>query len=133
MLHLRRAIVPRRVVAVLAALVVCLTCLPGVALCVGSDHLAVEPVGSDCGPPAPAHARDAAVPAVAGAESLHGCTDTLLGAPSLQTDAGRRVWCTPARLVLLAAPAVATVGTSLAAPDVATPPSWSRLSPVLLL
>lgn len=47
---LRRILDARRLVAILAALVVSMTSLPGAALCVGSDgHLAVEAIGSDCG------------------------------------------------------------------------------------
>ena len=86
---LRRALAPRRIVAVLAALVVSFMLLPGAALCVGGDgHFAVEPLGSECGPPA-THGGDA---------SLHGCTDTVLGAATLQgqSDPGRRALCTPA-------------------------------------
>jgi hypothetical protein len=91
----RRILDPGRLLAILAALVLVLTSLPGAALCVGSDgHFALEAAGSDCG--------DATH---AGGPSLHGCTDTPLGAATLQgqSDPGRRELCSPARVAVAVA------------------------------
>jgi len=118
----RRALEPRRLVAILAALGVCLTLLPGATLCVGSDgHLAVEAIGSDCGTPSagtpergpggatvPGFEPDGAQPGHGGIASLHGCTDTALGVATLlgHSDPGRREMCVAARtLVALASDA----------------------------
>jgi hypothetical protein len=68
--------------AVILATILALTALPGATLCVASDgHVAIEAPGSDCLPEADVSrvASDAAPPNA----SLHSCTDTLLGAPSL--------------------------------------------------
>lgn len=91
---LRRIVGARRLVAILAALVVVLASVPGTIVCVGSDgHVAVEPPGADCGTAAP------------NAEaSLHGCTDTVLGTTTLQghSDPGRRDLCAPVRVAVAA-------------------------------
>lgn len=121
----RRAHAPRRLVAILAALVVALTSLPGAALCVGSDgHFAVEPIGSDCG--TPTHADEA---------SLHGCTDTPLGTATLQgqNDPGRRELCTPALVTVAAAAADPRRDETRVPPDAPRTGAFATRSTVLLL
>jgi hypothetical protein len=81
--QIRRIESGRALVAVILASVLALTALPGATLCVASDgHVAIEAVGSDCSPEAAGTwlPGDALVPPTA---SLHSCTDTLLGTPSL--------------------------------------------------
>lgn len=123
---IRRILDPRHLVAVLAALALSITSLPGAALCVGSDgHFAVEPLGSDCG--TTAHAEEA---------SLHGCTDTLLGAASLQgqNDPGRRDLCTPAWVTVAAVAAgPRRDDTRSAPPDVPRSGAIAARTTVLLL
>lgn len=126
----------RRPLVLLGALVVTLTCLPGTALCVGSDgHLALEAAGSACGS---LHVEDSAIhrdAAVDASRALHGCVDTPLGAPSVRsaTDPERgldvAVVEVPAPLAL--APARGAWERTSDAPPLA--PLRARLSTVLLL
>ncbi|MBY0274990.1 hypothetical protein K2Z84_06600 [Candidatus Binatia bacterium] len=92
MFRLGLSLEPRRLVAILAALVVVLASLPNATVCIGSDgHFAVETVGAVCGTATPS-----AEP------SLHGCTDTPLGTATLQgqSDPGRRELCAPADVLV---------------------------------
>lgn len=133
---LRRTVTPHRSLVLLGALLVVLTCLPGTALCIGSDgHLALEAAGSACGS---LHADDSAIhrdATVDASRALHGCVDTPLGTPSVRsaTDPERglvvAVVEVPASLAMT--PARGAWERTSGAPPLA--PLRAKLSTVLLL
>lgn len=133
--NLRRVLALRRPLVLLGALVVVLTCLPGTALCVGSDgHLAIEAAGSACGS---LHAEASAIDhgQIAASRALHGCVDTPLGAPSVRssTDPDRTLHVAVADVLTSPAvtPRLVAAERSHAAPPLA--PLRAKLSTVLTL
>ena len=133
---LRRTVMPHRPLVLLGALLVVLTCLPGTALCIGSDgHFALEAAGSACGS---LHADDSALrrdAAVDASRALHGCVDTPLGTPSVRNatdpERGLDVAVVEVATALAMTPARCAWARASAAPPPA--PLRAKLSTVLLL
>ena len=127
---------PHRPLVLLGALLVVLTCLPGTALCIGSDgHFALEAAGSACGS---LHADDSALrrdAAVDASRALHGCVDTPLGTPSVRNatdpERGLDVAVVEVATALAMTPARGAWARASDAPPLA--PLRAKLSTVLLL
>ena len=120
-----------RAVAFVVALLSSLSCLPGSALCIGADHSAIEVVGSDCAPAAASATNAAADPTDALwslSASVHGCSDTPLGAPGVQstTDPSQGLRVVAIRTVAVPPPVAAS-------PWARSSSVATRLSTVLLL
>ena len=133
---LRRTVMPHRPLVLLGALLVVLTCLPGTALCIGSDgHFALEAAGSACGS---LHADDSALrrdAAVDASRALHGCVDTPLGTSSVRhatdPERGLDVAVVEVATALAMTPARCAWARASDAPPLA--PLRAKLATVLLL
>lgn len=127
-----------RAVAFVVALLSSLSCLPGSALCIGADHSAIEVVGSDCAPAAASATNAAADPTDALwslSASVHGCSDTPLGAPGVQstTDPSQGLRVVAIRTVAVPPPVAIEPAPVAASPWARSSSVATRLSTVLLL